>query len=155
MWLRLDETHERRVTMEQIIKGKPLPTLSRKGAQPKYPWGTMQPGDAFRFPMHLTIASASSMANQAGHQWQMKFVVRKDGDGSIWCWRVDGTPYEFVNGNVRQEIAIEAREYQPEIILHNPMELPPIQKTASELRVEEINREREENLRKMGESDPI
>lgn len=147
--------------MEEIVKGKPLPTYSRKGAAAKYPWGEMQPGDAFRYPAHITAGSASSMANHAGHQWQRKFAVRKDSDGCIWCWRVDGTPYEHVNGNVRQEIGVERRGYTPEntdgmvVTSDKPMDLPPIPKTASQLKTEEILAERKANLAAMGERDDI
>lgn len=147
--------------MEPIVKDKPLPTLSRRGAQPKYPWKEMQPGDAFRFPMHITRSSASAMAHTAGYQWQMKFAVRADGDGTIWCWRIDGTAYETMNGNVRQEVEIAARGYVPEsmegVTVTNPnfLNLPPIQKTASQLRTEQIIADRKAALAAIGERDDI
>lgn len=84
----------------EIITGKPIPPMKRRGAQPKYPWITLQPGDAFRFADDVTYSGARSMASQhmAGSLARAKLIVRQTEDG-IYCWRVDGTPYELQNGN--------------------------------------------------------
>ncbi len=87
----------------EIIKGIPVPAMKRRGAAAKYPWATMQPGDAFKFDPDVTFAGARSMASahQAGTLAHAKFVVRET-DGGVMCWRVDGTPFELKSGNVAQ-----------------------------------------------------
>lgn len=91
----------------EIIKGMPVPSLKRRGAAPKYPWLQLKPGDAFRFADDVTFGGARSMASQhtVGETGKWKLVVRQTDDG-IYCWRVDGTPYELQNGNVPQTAPI-------------------------------------------------
>lgn len=87
----------------EIIKNMPIPPMKRRGAGAKYPWGVMQPGDAFQFDADVSFASARSMASQhqAGHMAKAKFVVRDTAAG-LFCWRVDGTAHALVNGNAAQ-----------------------------------------------------
>lgn len=95
-----------------IVNGKPIPSMKRKGAPPKYPWLHLKPGQAFRFSDDVTFGGARSMASmhRGGATAKWKFVVRQCDDG-IWCWRVDGTPYELQNGNVAENVAVI--EYDP------------------------------------------
>lgn len=87
----------------EIICGKSIPSMKRRGAPPKYPWLQLQPGEAFRFDGEVTFSGARSMASQhtGGVTAKWKFIVRQCEDG-IWCWRVDGTEFELQNGNEAQ-----------------------------------------------------
>ncbi len=97
----------------EIIKNMPIPPMKRRGAGAKYPWGSMQPGDAFQFEADVSFASARSMASQhqAGHMAKVKYVVRDTANG-IFCWRVDGTNHALVNGNAAQTAPI-VKNYAP------------------------------------------
>lgn len=75
--------------MREIITNKPVPELLLRGMRSKYPWRKMEPGDAFKFPDDVKIASARTVASQKGLTLKKKFTVRLTEDG-IWCWRVDG-----------------------------------------------------------------
>lgn len=96
----------------EIIKGMPIPAMKRKGAAPKYPWTTIQPGQAFKFDLGVSFAGARSMASQhmAGAMGKAKFVVRETAEG-LFCWRVDGTEYELQHGNAAQTVA--PADYKP------------------------------------------
>lgn len=83
--------------MQPIIENKPIPPLKRRGATAKYPWTQMQPGDAFKFDESATMAGAYSLAYKTGKQHRMKFAVRQTAEG-LWCWRIDGTPYDTTPG---------------------------------------------------------
>lgn len=82
----------------EIIKAKEMPDTKRKGSPPKYPWLQMEPGDAFKFGLGVTLHSAKSMASNAAAAREIKFAVRECDDG-VYCWRIDGTPYAVRNGN--------------------------------------------------------
>jgi hypothetical protein len=99
--------------MQPIIKNQPIPEIRRKGARPKYPWRDMKPGDAFEFTTGVTLKSAYSAAHQQGENLAMRFVVRRDPDDRIWCWRVDGLSNQPRNGNFREEPDI-VRNYTPQ-----------------------------------------
>lgn len=106
----------------EIVTGKSIPNLKRRGAVPKYPWLQLKPGQAFRFDKDVTFAGARSMASQhhIGETAKWKFVVRECEDG-IWCWRVDGTAHELQNGNVHQVA---------DRVAFDPMEKPAIRSAA-------------------------
>lgn len=95
----------------EIISGKPIPQIKRKGAAPKYPWLQLKPGQAFKFVEGVTMNGARSMASQMVNQVDAKFAVRLCEDG-IYCWRVDGIPDEPRNGNYRQEVPWIAEDTQ-------------------------------------------
>ncbi len=99
--------------VKETIKNMPIPPMKRRGAGAKYPWSTMQPGEAFQFDADVSFASARSMASQhqAGHMAKAKFVVR-DTDAGLFCWRVDGTAHALVNGNASQTAPI-LKNYAP------------------------------------------
>lgn len=91
----------------EIITGMPLPPMHKRGAQPKYPWLQLRPGDAFKFAPGVTMNGARSMASQ--NSAGIKLAVRSMPDG-IYCWRIDGTPHADINGNYRQEVQV-IRDY--------------------------------------------
>lgn len=97
----------------EIVTGKSIPAMKRRGARPKYPWLQLKPGQAFRFDADVTFAGARSMASAhtAGATAKWKFIVREAEDG-IWCWRVDGTQHELQNGNT-QAVASVVEGYDP------------------------------------------
>lgn len=92
----------------EIISGRSIPEIRRKGAKAKYPWLQMKPGDAFCFPSDLSFSSASSMAYNAGTNYGMKFAVRQEPEG-IFCYRVDGLENAPRNGNLREELEASPR----------------------------------------------
>lgn len=96
----------------EIITGLPIPHAQRRGAEPKYPWLQMKPGQAFKFTSNVTLNGARSMASQQAGSLAVKFAVRQCADG-IYCWRVDGLPDEPPNGNYRQEISV-VENYEPQ-----------------------------------------
>lgn len=89
----------------EIIDGMKIPPHQRRGAQPKYPWLQLKPGQAFKFADGVSVASAKSMAGQVAHSMAQKFAVRKTADG-VFCWRIDGTDFVVPNGNYRQEAPV-------------------------------------------------
>lgn len=89
--------------MQPIVKNMPMPAMRRKGAARKYPWDTIQPGDAFKFEPGVSMSGASSLASAKGKFHKMKLAVRVVGD-EIWCWRIDG--YDVPNGNYRQTVDV-------------------------------------------------
>lgn len=88
-----------------IIDGLAIPLHQRKGAQPKYPWLQLKPGQAFKFTDGISVASAKSMATQVASGCAMKFAVRQTANG-VFCWRVDGMPDAPKSGNYRQEVPV-------------------------------------------------
>ncbi len=96
----------------EIIEGMPMPQMKRRGAPPKYPWLQLKPGAAFKFAEGVTFAGARSMASQMTAPAKAKFAVRETASG-IYCWRIDGTPYEVQNGNYAQTIS-QIENYQAE-----------------------------------------
>lgn len=87
----------------EIITGMPIPSMKRRGAPPRYPWLSLKPGQAFKFADGVTFAGARSMASTMTAAAKVKFAVRETATG-IYCWRVDGTPFELANGNYAQTV---------------------------------------------------
>lgn len=162
----------------EILDNIPFPPHKRRGASPKYPWLQLKPGQAFKFAEGISVASAKSMAAQMATGMAFKFAVRQTTDG-VYCWRVDGTGWDIPNGNYRQEIPViedyaddpapaittsvvgyQPRKPEPErepVLGVTPLSAwaPPIPKTASQLKTEQIIRDRAQALAEKGEEDPI
>ena len=76
----------------KVDSGVPLPALSKggRGAPPKYPFGTMGPGDSFFVPVADAQRASHPVrrsANQYGKRCGMKFATRSV-EGGIRCWRL-------------------------------------------------------------------
>lgn len=117
------------LTMQPIVKNMPIPPMRRAGARRKYPWDSLQPGDAFKFEAGVSMAGAASLASAKGAVLQMKLAVRMVGD-EIWCWRVDGTGYEVPNGNYRQNV---------DVVLNYARSAPPATETVVVGRESEVD----------------
>lgn len=94
-----------------IIKGLPMPANVRKGAEPKYPWLQMAPGQAFKFTPNVRMSSARAMASNMAAANEVKYAVRQCEDG-IYCWRIDGLPEAALNGNYAREAKV-IENYEP------------------------------------------
>ena len=150
----------------EILDNIPFPPHKRRGAQPKYPWLQLKPGQAFKFADGIGVASAKSMAAQIASGIEMKFAVRQTEDG-VFCWRIDGTGWEVPNGNYRQEIAvIEDYATDPKPAIETtvvgveprqgiPSWAPPLEKTDSQKKADAINAEREANLRRIAAEEAL
>lgn len=68
---------------------KKLPTVGRgSGRKLKYPFGDMKVGTSFKISIkdRMKVASAASIY---GKRNDMKFSVRLDQEGELWCSRIN------------------------------------------------------------------
>jgi hypothetical protein len=67
----------------KLTKGVPLPPSSGGGGKAKYPWQSMEVGDAF-FTEGAKIETFYTLTSTANKKYGRKFVARKLDDGALF-----------------------------------------------------------------------
>lgn len=74
-----------------LAKGVPLPPVSGGGGKAKYPWETMEVGDAF-FVENAKVETFYTLTNSAAKKYGRKYVSRKLADGAAFGPEFAGKP---------------------------------------------------------------
>lgn len=74
-----------------VSKGVPLPPAQGGGGKAKYPWETMEAGDAF-FVEGAKVETFYTLTTSASKKFGRKFAARKLADGGIFGPEYEGKP---------------------------------------------------------------
>lgn len=174
----MDYVHVPKINRELM----PQPAAGRNIVY-RYDWHLLKPGEGFQFGPTVKISSARVMCSNRGKDLEMVFRCYRGVDEKLYAVRVDGMNSDLPNAapiapapRINIATAPEAAEvlgtygktngrFMPDnlaIVEGLPApgpDFPPIQKTESQLKAEQIVREHYENAAKRaaaaGEDDPI